>query len=857
MAEELTLIQTLQEIQENLVSVPVTERKNLKQWCQKAGLPYKEFVKFLFQLDEVCLISDKPLKEITVENLLKILKRIIDSLEETTELAQLSSTVPVEKLPQLLQDYEKHLAQREKLITKIKELGVNEPSEIERIINLFLEKQAKFAQQKSVTKGKKPQLSKEEEKNLLALSYLEEKTRAIVKKQFKIESDEAVDQQLVSSLTAAVATVSDLPEGAQYAQLTPLVTLALVASPYHSSLNQEQDPVPSLVEMLINQSGLKQIAPFAPSQVIPLLQAEVKTNVANYLNRIGITPSNENQEKAFAHGVEAITKVLVTPYTRFPLKPTATSLLITPMPKKVFRGYQGEPGRTFLAAIMKSSGREIFREILPTEMQNPLLQNVWLATTFFSAIDTEERRKITDQWQTFSSTFGFPSDPIGLLNWTQTIVAGRESIFTYVNEIPQINHSINRGLIWIQTNFQPRLTKGLLQNSVGRIINAGIEKAGQKLALRVVEKLAQKLGEKTVITLTKKIIQGTISEGLTAALATALGISTAGASILIWLGMEIIKGITNTFKGLLKRTIKRLKLDQFFDFLTAGIFRSSKNWLEKNFGLLGKIAYRIGFGTSLVLIPTSLITTALIVSFASLFIFIFISRLQFQILINTVSPPLAGRGGDQGISEDEYPSEIILEEVDFSRCQSLTGPAQIACVLTLTFQNCLPDGIITSETSTDDIEDCIRNQDYLTSILDNHQIQRIVAVLKDSADRFNVLQCVGFKRAVERKLPCCYDAKDFVGKCQHIYSPSDSKQLCQSGSEEEKDNCRKGLEAQISPGDNAVWTYGKYGHIAMVIDTETYRESGQIVVAQAWGGSGRINFTRVNIAEVAEFIRCR
>lgn len=526
---------------------------------------------------------------------------------------------------------------------------------------------------------------------------------------------------------------------------------------------------------------------FTPAEVQAWTQEDVQQAVTGYFLGIGLDP-----------GDSVVTQVIEIAARHFSTPPSifTRAVATTSLPE--------EPAISETTASLPPKPNNFFTTLYPIQGSLPWLYNRALVSQM-PGLETT-----TASWGDFRNYPGYTTDP--LITYLDSLYRPQED---------GIGYQISRETLYkFSQIFRPLVELGkkkifqkLAQTAIGQAVRKGVEKA----ALALAKKLAL------------DVVKGTAIKGGTAAVAAILGIPTGGASILIWLAIELGAKLLSKLKQLLKTGVALL------DKISFGLLSDVRNWIKENIGEFAAKAFDfLSLALAPILAPLTMVAVTPILIFALVAIFgvlLFMSFRHQQTLL-TLTPPL-GRGGE-GITQEQFGTNLIeITNIDMGQCQSLSGAAQRACALTLVFKECSLGGFINAG-NTDSIEDCIRGNDYLMSILNEDMIQRIVSTLTRSASLYQVLQCVGFKAAVEPALPGCGDAKNFInGGCGH---------------------CQEISPANIQSGDNAVWTWEPYGHIAIIIGIN--QESGLITVAQAWGGSGRINFTQVNIVGVAEFIRC-
>ncbi len=376
-----------------------------------------------------------------------------------------------------------------------------------------------------------------------------------------------------------------------------------------------------------------------------------------------------------------------------------------------------------------------------------------------------------------------------------------------------INHPLYRLSSPLLRLSKSKVAKRLGQTAIGK----GFKKAGGWLA--------QKIGLSGAKAVSEQAITGTI--------ASALGIPSGGASLLVWAGWELLKMGAKKLFGGIKRIFKGIgsATGGFF----ADIFSGGKTETSRQKAGILKALQKGLYGTgatigTLISLPSAFNAGPIIVfSFLIFFGLVLLGFLPQQMMTQSRRRPPLGRGGE-GVTQAELNINAI--EVDLSTCDIPSPNAKKACALSQAFGQCFSEGKITSINSSL-VEECIRKTEALMSILSETQINHIVNSISYSANTYGVLQCVGFKRAVEPNLPGCGDAKHFINAGCNRCRPANP----------------------LEPGVNAVFTGGAYGHIAIVLEID--QENGLVTLAQAWGGSGRVNFTQVPIASVDEFIDCR
>jgi hypothetical protein len=416
--------------------------------------------------------------------------------------------------------------------------------------------------------------------------------------------------------------------------------------------------------------------------------------------------------------------------------------------------------------------------------------------------------------------------------------------YVYNSQLYHVYHNVKQVFSPVinlyQQHIQPRVKKFLAETAIGQSIKAALDKGKDYLKEKIIDPVKKWVFEKIAQKLAEKGVEVAVNEGATAAIAAILGVPSFGVSVALWLLWEGIKIGYNTIKAGLEKigidpvTISE-KINRTFGFGVAprvnkaidkllffipGMFR---DFIKFIFNLWEPIFYA-GVG--------GLVIAGLTIAIGIPIFFQIIPRG----LINTTMAPPIGRGG-QGVPMDQPGlGDIEVADINKDQCLNLSGSAQRACIVTLVIEACsTTQGAVTSSnvnTVRDCFQEAMADDSDINSILSGH-VDHIVNAFTTSTNSYHYLQCVGYKIAVEPALPGCGDAKryynDGCGNCDPV--PVSSIQI----------------------GDNAVWTTGAYGHIAIVINVD----DNYVYLSQAWGGSGTINFTRLPKTDPTGYIRCQ
>ncbi len=423
---------------------------------------------------------------------------------------------------------------------------------------------------------------------------------------------------------------------------------------------------------------------------------------------------------------------------------------------------------------------------------------------------------------------------------------GEEGVAEYVysSQLYHVYHNVKQVFSPVinlyQKHIQPRVKKFLAETAVGKSIKAALDKGKDYLKEKIIEPVKKWVFEKIAQKLAEKGVEVAVNEGVTAAIAAILGVPTVGVSVALWLLWEGIKIGYNALKtGLEKLGVDPVtisekinrtfgfgiapRVNRIIDKLLFFIPEIFRDFIKFVFNLWEPVFYA-GVG--------GLVIAGVTIAIGIPIVFQIIPRG----LVNTTLAPPIGRGG-QGVPMSQPGlGNIEIADIDKDQCLNLSGSAQRACIVTLVIEACsTTQGAVTSSnvnTVRGCFQEAMADDSDINSILSGH-VDHIVNAFTTSTDSYHYLQCVGYKIAVEPALPGCGDAKRYYNNgCG---------------------NCDPVPVSNVQIGDNAVWTTGAYGHIAIVIDVD----DNYVYLSQAWGGSGTINFTRLPKTDPTGYIRCR
>lgn len=389
---------------------------------------------------------------------------------------------------------------------------------------------------------------------------------------------------------------------------------------------------------------------------------------------------------------------------------------------------------------------------------------------------------------------------------------------------------------------------------VQRIAKTGfgkaVKKTGEKIINWGINQIAKGVvvegGKRLAMEGVKKAAQAIAIKGTAATVAAALGVPTGGLSLLIWAGIELLqmgfkmfKKVTGAFGKLARMTGIPQAISELANSATFGLPNDIMNQLRK-IPLIGNAMAR-GFSrlVSGITTTTIVVGTPILVAMIAVFGLLFIMQGRAKRMVSTLV--IGGRGGGW-IPGEGFPPNIIEEPIDDTDCQTLTGNARKACLVILVSQSCTPGGVNSSNVNT--LRECVLNRaqgEQLRNEFSASEIDDMLDMFEYSTTvtRATYLQCVGFKRGIEPVLPDAGNGLHFADA--DLISP-----------------CYTINPDEVQSGDNAVWTHASYGHIAMVLD-ENYPSDvyeWAMLVAQAWGETGRINATVVPATNINQFIRC-
>ncbi len=419
----------------------------------------------------------------------------------------------------------------------------------------------------------------------------------------------------------------------------------------------------------------------------------------------------------------------------------------------------------------------------------------------------------------------------------------------YSSQLYQTYHGIRQVFSPI-TNFvskkiQPQIKNLFDITAVGKGIKAVWNKGKGFLKEKIFDPIKKWTFEKIGQKLAEKGVSVAVGKGVSAAIAAALGVSTGGVSLALMAGWEAVKAGVKLIKtGLKKIGIDPEKLakkfNQAFGF---GIATQINKFVDKikiiPQGIRGFIKSFINVSEpiTITIMGIPLIIFAVGITFV-LLLFIQTSRHSQDML--TMAPPVTEQGG-AGVPIEDF-SDIEVVDIDIEECLELEGSAQRACIVTIVIQGCNATQGKVTEKNVGAVRGCfekaMEKDENINNILSAH-LNHIVNNFSYSANKYEVLQCVGYKIAVEPALPGCGDAK-------HYYPNGCG-------------NCKAISASDVRPGDNAVWIKytptDPWGHIAIVIGVD--KENNLVYLSQAWGGSGAVNFTKIPNFDPSGYIRCR
>jgi len=870
MAEENLSVKLFSEIKARLEAVPKEKRGNFKHWCRQAKLPYPKTLELLKDLRTIFLPEIDP--EEKIRDPLELISQILAVAEKTNEDEKIAAgVVPSEKLPELIKRYEAACRKRAAIYQAaqeyIRHLGIEPKNhqQIQAIINQL----SKFYQQQ-ITAASQNEIGPETAQKIAETIILErvkkktivqiinrlspetnQKTAGLVSQKLakniaflpehlQTEAERAVVltefqktlDQIAPEISLPLESIQSLAEIALYQRtsgnlelaLKPTVILVLSASENAKAKevaanNKAVNQIAAALTVAVEKIPEERLPPAAVLR--ERAQSTIKEKVRAYIQQqIGILPENIRPPKKTQ---EALTELTTHYFTRRvpPLAQVFSQQSRLPERLKKIK----PPNFWFHAKPLKPNKELTVFGQTETLIQSgrfwQLEENVArgeLIRSWLNTIVRQDYRGLPETSQTFYQFCTFQADTF----------SGNGLSGLIKEEISPVYFVISPVVQKVQEWGESWLVQKIAQTQLGK----AIKKGGQKIAEKFAEWSVEKLARKGIELGGKKLLEVLVKEGAQAALATALNVPGWA----VWL---IIKGAQLAW-GAVKWLSKKIGLTKLIrktaDFLSFGLAKKVRdliakipvlNWFKDILGFASDFIVSLTVAGSTVAISAVLLPVFLI-TFGSLLFSSWINQQK-----NLVLAPPVGRGSEMGIPESEI-EEIFPFETDISYCQKLSGPAQLACVLKFVIADCPNiNGAVTSSNMRF-LEPCLLASETLKQFADETRVRQIAQIMKNSARKFTYLQCVGFKQAVEPNLPGCGDAKNFspdgCGHCRQI--PTD----------------------EVQTGDNAVWTSGAYGHIAIVIGFPE-NDPDKVITAQAWGGSGKINFRSFTKAS-AVYIRC-
>ncbi|MFH1602213.1 MAG: CHAP domain-containing protein [Candidatus Shapirobacteria bacterium] len=333
-------------------------------------------------------------------------------------------------------------------------------------------------------------------------------------------------------------------------------------------------------------------------------------------------------------------------------------------------------------------------------------------------------------------------------------------------------------------------------------LQTGVGQAAQGLALKV----GQKAAEFAVQSGAKKLLASGAAKAVAAGLSAALGVSTAGVSLLIqgaiMLGGAILKGAAKTGR----KVLNALGVDS--------------DQLRRNFGFLGGLAAKglevaAGIPAAIIKVPVDLGVPILVGLAGAIGLPIVLALMAFAVAGS--SQRMSMEGGGRG---DLSPDQIATLE----RGVNPEGD-QLAVRIQRAFDACGLSGAITAA-SLSDKSNCLTGQGIRAESIN---------VLIGSAQAYTFLQCVAFVRASVIDLPPLGDARDFADPpVNYPWQPLEDLN-------------------RVTEGQIVVWERG-YGHMGVITKVEKGPDGTQAVlwVTQAWGddaSQGVVNTTKILVSE--------
>jgi len=637
--------------------------------------------------------------------------------------------------------------------------------------------------------------------------------------------------KIAPALVSHAHQMADSPETV-IRTVTPLVAIALD----DEGIKLPNESGHLLVLKLISPATpiAKTIAQdFTPSELIEQGKKAIEPIITSHFIRLGLDPTG----KTVGPVITIISQNLATTPSYL-----ARSLTVVNLTKELTISET--------SSSLPENPINFFHSIIPDQRTNPIAY-LYSQATISQAHPFGLNNKITE-WSSFAKGHGksIGSDPM-LFYYDHLYRSDEQGIAYQVSQQPlYILKSLGRPVIKPLVDLgKKKVFQKIARSGLGKAVKKGVE----KVAMTVAKKLALETGKEVAI------------KGGAGAIAAALGIPTGGVSLLIWATIEVVTKVVRVVFSKLKKLFKQVS--RALDVITLGLTSDIRNWIRNNLGNLPAKLFDFAkvpaaFLASLIAAPLAIaigpmLIFVFIITFASLFFFNYHSNRYTAAL----RPPLGGQDFGMGITEEGLSADIgpiMPFEADITYCKNIGQPAsKLACVLMVVISdnNCPTiNGAITNKNSRD-LEACLLASENLKQIISDDKIRQIATRLAFSANTYEFLQCVGFKAAVEPNLPGLGDAYNFtniakISRYCNVISNPNSLNI-----------------AGIRIGDNAAWGPGKNcggetcakniaccGHIGIVVGFPKDDPNG-IIIAQAWGDTGIINFRKYPIAS-ATYIRC-
>jgi len=355
--------------------------------------------------------------------------------------------------------------------------------------------------------------------------------------------------------------------------------------------------------------------------------------------------------------------------------------------------------------------------------------------------------------------------------------------------------------------FSTPLGQGL--RTFGNFIKGKLSPVFKKLGGGILKKIGS--------TAAGQAAKGVLTKLGATAIGAISGIATGGLSLLL----AAIPAVAGFIKNIAKKLGIKLP--------------SLKNFASKALGVSGK-----GLGGALeagAKIFAGMTLSTIVLPLAPIIIGVFATLAFLTILIPIISGGALvqselggpGRGTESGIE-----GAVVAPEGNH-----LADKTQIA------MGKCSMNPVIKADCLKDDQKqiwiDCLVGEG-----IDPGDAQRAVNLSCESAENFETLQCVGYKKAVEPSFPGGHNACWFANSSNQVPKQIDSVQV----------------------GDNAVWgsdccdqcdlgNLGCCGHIGIItkIEPGSNGNEGWIYVTSAQGGSGNVNTIRVPLTDPTVILR--